>query len=123
MATIVTNTGKGVITSRFLANQAPIELFVGWGTGTGTASATDISLFTESVEERAQATISQVTTTSTDDTVQCVGTLQATGSRSITNAGMFDAATSGNLIVKGDFVPVALNIDDSICFTIKIQFA
>jgi hypothetical protein len=117
MATIVTNAGKGVATALFL----PKSLFIGWGTGAGTAGAADTSLFTEAPEARAAATVTQVTTTTANDTVQAVGTLQATAARSITNAGLFDAASSGNLVVKGDFQALPLNAGDSITFTILIQ--
>ena len=41
----------------------------------------------------------------------------------ITNAGLFDASTSGNLFVKGDFTGIALNSGDSIAFTFKVQFS
>lgn len=123
MATVVTNTGKGIITARFLAAAAALALYIGWGTGAGTAAVTDTTLFTESAESRAACTVTQVTTTTTNDTVQMVGTITATGARTITNAGVFDASTSGNLIMKGDFPGVALANGDSIAFTMKIQFS
>jgi len=125
MATVVTNTGKGLITARFLAGAPALSFYIGWGTGAGTSAATDTTLFTEQTESggRAAATVSQVTTTTTNDTVQFVGTLTAGGSRAITNAGVFDAATSGNLLMKGDFATVNLNTGDSIAFTMKIQFS
>jgi len=125
MATVVTNTGKGLITARFLAAAAALSFFIGWGTGAGTAAATDTTLFTEQLEtgNRAAATVSQVTTTTTNDTAQFVGTLTAGGARSITNAGVFDASTSGNLLMKGDFSSVSLATGDSIAFTMKIQFS
>lgn len=125
MATVVTNVGKGLITARLLAAAAAVSLFVGWGTGAGTAAVTDTTLFTESLEtgNRAATTVSQVTTTTTNDTVQMVGTLTAGGVRSITNAGIFDASTAGNLLMKGDFTAVALASGDSIAFTMKIQLS
>jgi hypothetical protein len=122
MATVVTNNGKGVMTARFLAGAPALSLYVGWGTGTGTAAAADTALFSEAAEARAAAAATQATTTTTNDTVQAVGTLTAAANRSITNAGLFDASTSGNLIMKGDFAAVPLNAGDSIAFTMKIQF-
>ncbi len=123
MANIVTNTGKGVITGRFLSAAAPLALYIGWGTGNGEASQTDTTLFNESNEARAAAAVSQFTTTTTSDTVQAIATLQATANRAITNAGLFDALTSGNMIMKGNFSAVNLNNGDSIAFTMRIQFA
>jgi hypothetical protein len=122
MATVVTNNGKGVITARFLASAPALSLYVGWGTGNGTAAAADTALFTEAAEARAAAAVTQATTTAMNDTIQAVGTLTATASRSVTNAGLVDAATSGNLIMKGDFSALPLNTGDSIAFTMEIQF-
>jgi hypothetical protein len=51
-----------------------------------------------------------------------VGTITATGTRAVTNAGTFDASTSGNLCVKGDFSTINLATNDSIQFTINLQF-
>jgi hypothetical protein len=63
------------------------------------------------------------TTTTTDDTYQVVGTLTAGGTLAITNAGLFDAVSSGNLFVKGDFSTINLSTGDSIQFTFKTQFS
>jgi hypothetical protein len=52
-----------------------------------------------------------------------VGTITAGTTETITNAGLFDASTSGNLFVKGDFTGIALNSGDSIQFTFKCQFS
>jgi hypothetical protein len=94
---------------------------IGWGTGAGTAAVGDTTLFTEASETRATGTLSGVTTTVTGDTFQAVGTLTADGAKTITNAGLFDAATSGDMLVKGDFTGVALALGESIEFTIKVQ--
>lgn len=102
--------GAGVLANR-----------VGWGTGAGTAAVGDTTLFTEASETRATATLSGVTTTVTGDTFQAVGTLTADANKTITNAGLFDAATGPDLIVKGDFTGVALLTGESIEFTIKLQ--
>jgi hypothetical protein len=52
-----------------------------------------------------------------------VGLLTASATRAITNAGLFDAVTAGNLFVKGDFSVINLASGDSIQFTIKAQFS
>jgi hypothetical protein len=96
--------------------------YVAWGTGAGTTAATDTTLFTE-VTPRVSGTTSQVTTSTTNDTFQVVGTQTAGTTETITNAGLFDASTSGNLFVKGDFTGVPLNSGDSIQFTFKVQFS
>jgi len=121
MATLLVNTGRAIITNR-LNGGGTTPQYVGWGTGAGTTGATDTTLFTE-VLPRVSGTVSQVTTSSTNDTFQVVATQTAGTSETITNAGLFDAATSGNLFVKGDFTGIPLNTSDSIQFTFKVQFS
>jgi hypothetical protein len=124
MATLLVNTGKAVVTNR-INGSGTTPLYVAWGTGAGTTAATDTTLFTESSSPatRATGTASQQTTSTTNDTFQVVGTLTSGTSQTITNAGTFDAVSSGNLFVKGDFTGIALNSGDSIQFTIKVQFS
>jgi hypothetical protein len=121
MATLLVNTGRAIITNR-LNSGGTIPQYVGWGTGAGTTGATDTTLFTE-VLPRTSGTVTQVTTSTTNDTFQVVGTLTAASGATFTNAGLFDASTSGNLFVKGDFTGIALNTGDSIQFTFKVQFS
>ena len=121
MATVLTNKGKEIISDRLMGSGTEPK-YVAWGTGAGTAAATDTTLFTESSESRTSGTSSKVTTTTTNDTYQVVGTITATGARTITNAGLFDASSSGNMFVKTDFTGVVLATNDSITFTFKVQF-
>ena len=79
-------------------------------------------MFTET-GSRTTGTASQVTTTTTNDTLQVTGTNTAGGTLTITNAGIFDASTSGNLFAKGDFTGIGLASGDSIAFTFKVQFS
>lgn len=122
MATLLVNTGKAIITNYLNAGSATQPKYVAWGTGVGTTAATDTTLFTE-VLPRVSGTTSQVTTSTTNDTYQVVGTQTAGTSETITNAGLFDASTSGNLFIKGDFTGVPLSSGDSIQFTFKCQFS
>ena len=122
MATLLVNTGKAIVTNYLNGGAATQPKYVAWGTGAGTTGATDTTLFTE-VTPRVSGTTSQVTTSTTNDTFQVVGTQTAGTSETITNAGLFDASTSGNLFVKGDFTGIALNNGDSIQFTFKVQFS
>jgi len=95
--------------------------YVGWGTGAGTAGVTDTTLFTEVTAERAASTQSITTTTVTNDTLHNVCTLTSVSGETITNAGLFDASSSGNLWAKGDFTGVVLAAGDKIQFTIDIK--
>lgn len=124
MATLVTNVGKGIVAQRmFGATPTQAEpKYVHWGTGAGTTAATDTTLFTAAAEARTSGTGSAVTTTNTNDTHQVTGTITSASGQTITNAGVFDASSSGNLYVKGDFTGIALSTGDSIAFTFKVQF-
>ncbi len=122
MATVLTNKGKEIISDRLMGNGTEPK-YVAWGTGAGTSAAADTTLFTEASEARVAGTSSKVTTTTTNDTYQVVGTLTASAGKTITNAGLFDASTSGNMFIKTDFTGVVLAQNDSITFTFKAQFS
>lgn len=121
MATVYTNAGKALTTNR-IKGSGTEPVYVAMGTGAGTAAAADTTLFTE-VESRTAGTSTQQTTTVTNDTYQVVGTVTATATRAVTNAGLFDAAAAGNLFMKGDFATINLSTGDSIQFTCKVSFA
>ncbi len=134
MATLVVNGGKDIITNRIKgAGTEPLN--IGWGTGTQTtALATDTGLGPTTVEklvdlstsagtDHTLGTSTRVTTTTTNDSYQVVGTRTATGAGTVTVAGLFDAASGGNLFVKGDFAGIALSSGDAIQFTFKVVFA
>lgn len=123
MAIVLTNAGRDILTNRILGSGTEPK-FIAWGTGAGTAAATDTTLFTEGPEARTTGTSSRVTTTTTNDTYQVVGTITASAGRTVTNAGTFDVVTasSGNLFIKGDFTGVVLASGDGIQFTVTIQF-
>lgn len=130
MATVLTNAGRDIITNR-LRGSGTEPLYVGWGTGAGTAAAADTTLFTERAADlsatsgtRVTGTSSRQTTSVANDTYQVVGTVTATGTGTVTNAGLFDNASigSGNLFMKGDFSGIPLAANDSIAFTMRVQF-
>jgi len=129
MATVVVNGGLDIVTNRIKgAGTEPLN--IGWGTGAGTAVVADTTLFTEKLvdlttsagTDHTVGTSSRVTTNTTNDTYQVTGTRTATGAGTVTNAGLFDAASGGNLFLKGDFTGIGLGAADSIAFTIKAIF-
>lgn len=128
MATFVVDGGLGIVTNR-LKGAGTEPLNIGWGTGAGTTARTDTTLFTEALVSLAAGTTdhtvgtsTQQTTTTTSDTYQVTGTRTATGAGTVTNAGLWDAASGGNLFLKGDFTGIGLASGDSIAFTIKAIF-
>jgi len=127
MATLLVNTGRAVITNRIKGSGTEPN-YVAWGTGAGTTGATDTTLFTESssattLGTRTTGTSTQQTTTTTNDTYQVIGTMTSNATQTITNAGLFDAVSSGNLFIKGDFTGIPLASGDAIQFTFKASFS
>ena len=94
--------------------------FVAWGTGTTAAAKTQTALVTEAPETRSGGANSQVTTNETGDTNQWLATITATATRVITEAGLFDAVTSGVMIIRGEFDAINLVTNDKIEFTITL---
>ena len=121
MATIYTSAGEAVVVDLIDGTSAThldaTNGKIGWGTGAGTAAKADTTLFTEASEARVAAAISQPTA----DKNQWVGTLTADAGKTITNAGLFDAATGGHLVIHGDFTGIALATGDKIEFTISLE--
>jgi hypothetical protein len=126
--TKVVDGGLAIVTNR-LKGAGTEPLNVGWGTGAGTTAVGDSTLFTEALvtlagggTDHTAGTSTQQTTTTTSDTYRVVATRTATGSGTVTNAGLFDAASGGNLFMKGDFTGIGLVSGDSILFTINVVF-
>jgi len=129
LASVLTNAGRDIVTNR-IKGSGTEPLNIGWGTGAGTAAASDTTLFIEKAADlstgtgtRVAGTSSCVTTSVANDTYQVTGTITATGAGTVTNAGLFDGTTIGsnNLYLKGDFTGVVLATNDSIAFTFKHQ--
>lgn len=121
MATVITDAGLAIVTNR-IKGSGTEPSYIAWGTGAGTAAVGDTTLFTEASESRVSGTSTRETTNEANDSYQVVGTLTADGSKTITNAGLLDASTSGNLFLKGDFTGVSLALGESIQFTMKAVF-
>lgn len=124
MVSLVTNDGLANATAAWHAYSGRAK-YIGWGEGSG-QGATDTDLDDAADEDRTDGTSSVVTTTTDDDTYQVVGTITATGARSITEAALFDSAgtgtppSGGDMCVYGDFGVITLATDDAITFTIKV---
>lgn len=121
MASVFTSAGRAITTAR-LRGVGSEPAYSAIGTGAGTAAVTDTTLSTE-VEARVLGTSSQVTTSTTNDTYQVVATHTMTGTpRTITNAGLFDASSTGNMAAKADFAGVGLGASDALQLTHKLQY-
>lgn len=114
---ILTDLGEAWIVNS-INQDAPAQMNdLAWGTGAGTAAKTDVALFTAAAETRVTATLTKPTA----DTWKAVGTLVSLSAQTITNVGLFDAATAGNLGIHISFTGVPLEIDDAITFEITLE--
>lgn len=116
-ATVLTDAGEAWIVDKLDETSQLTGDFVGWGTGAGTAAKGDTTLFTEAAESRVSGTRTQPSA----DKIRWVATITSASGQTITNAGNFDASTSGNLIVHGDFTGIVLSNGDKIEFTIDLE--
>ena len=119
MADIYTDAGE-ILTADLIDGAVSVPTWkVAWGTGGGTAAKGDTTLFTEAAEAR-------VTTTNTQPSAninQFLGTITSAGVQTITNAGIFDAATTGNMLLKSDFTGIVLANGDKIEFTFQLTWS
>ena len=118
MAVFYTTVGKEKVVDRVDGTQAGSNVdYVAQGTGAGAASVASTTLSTEATEARVSGTKSQPAV----DKNRWVATIVANGTKTITNAGVFDASTAGNLLVIVDGLSIAVVLNDSIQFTFDLQ--
>lgn len=101
---------NGVVTTPFT--------YIAIGTGTTAPASTDTALQTE--VDRQAATTSQATTNVTNDTAVLEATFNFTASYAITESGVFDAATGGNMLARQTFSAINVVSGDSLKVTWKI---
>lgn len=119
----VTDVGMSIVTNR-LKNSGTTPHFIHWGVGTTAAANNNTAMESAGAHEsRTAGTMTQQTTNVSNDTFQVVGTITcATGAKAITEAGLFDASSSGNMFLRGTFSAINVSVSDSIEFTIKAAF-
>jgi hypothetical protein len=124
MADVVKITDAGLdITTNRIKGAGTEPKYVHWGEGTTPAANADTVLETPGGESRTEGTSTQQTTNTANDTYQVVGALTCVDSgKAITEAGLFDADTDGNLYIRGTFDEINVNVGDSIQLTIKVVY-
>ena len=110
------------ITAKRLKGEGAEPKYLHWGTGTTAPADGNTALQTPRSEARVAGTSSIVKTTTDGDTYRVVGTLTAQSNAAITEAGLFDALTGGNLYIRGTFAVINLEEGDSIQFTVDGQY-
>lgn len=119
----VTNDGLEINIDRLLGNGSEPK-YIGWGTGTKTASKTDKGLQTAGVEERVIGISSKQTIDVDNDTYQVIGTITCLGiGKQITEVALFDALIGGRCFSRSTFDPISIGVGDSIQFTLKTKYS
>lgn len=124
---IMTSAGKALLAS--LAGDAAAVPFTYLALGTSSTAVAigDTTLGAEIVDSaltRSAATVSRVTTTVTNDTLQLVFTWTASGAKTIAEAGIFNAASSGTMLSHLLVSPtVTLANTDTYMVTYKVVFS
>lgn len=119
---LIPDTGMAITTNR-VKGAGTEPNYIAWGVGTTAPAVGNTALQTPSAEARTAGTSTQVTTNTTNDTYQVVGTIVcASAAKAITEVGLFDASSSGNLFMRGTFSAINVSVGDGIQFTIKTVY-
>jgi hypothetical protein len=120
LPTVLTTVGAGRLAGYFSKVVAlPADFFIGWGTGTGGAVVGNTVLGTPSAEARVASTLSQP---GPAQTTRFVSTIVSASTQTISEIGVFDASTSGNMLIRGNFTGIGVELNDSIEFTVNAEF-
>lgn len=120
MATVLTNVGEQFICDFLSGVETTAADYVAWGTGGGSSAKGDTTLNTEASESRVQGT--KTTQGSGASAVfQVVSTITADGGKTIDEAGLFNASTTGKLVIIGDHTGVVMAASDQIEYTFTLN--
>ena len=100
--------------------------YLALGTNATGEQATDTALGAEITDTglaRAAATVSRVTTTVTNDTLQLLHTWTATGVKILREIGAFDAASAGNMLGRKTYAAITTADTDEVKMTYKFPFS
>jgi hypothetical protein len=118
----ITNAGLSILANR-LKGVGNEPVYFAWGTGAGNASPTSTQLFTEASEARPVMVSQIVTVTAVGDGYQLTGAIVADANKTITNWGVFDAASGGNLLIHESSNPgEAYTLGQIGAFLFRLQF-
>lgn len=125
LTTRFVNAGTAIVTNRMIqVGTAPKN--IGWGIGTIDAAVADTALGSESAPTaaggRTVGTESRTTVTVPSDNYQVAGTVTASSALAITEAGIFDAVTAGNMLIRSVFGAINVVSGDAISFTFGLKY-
>jgi hypothetical protein len=121
---LVVNTGLAYIASRMKDATATVMSHIGVGTSSTAAAAADTALGSALGARSALDSTTIVTTSATNDSVQYVATFAAGASTgAITEAGIFNALTSGTMLCRTVFAVINKGALDTLVITWKVTVA
>lgn len=123
---IITNAGKAQLA--LLAGDASATPFtyLAVGTSATAVAATDTTLTAEITDTglaRAAGTVSRVTTTVTNDTLQVTYTWTATGNKTVEEVGLFNASSAGTMLGHALTTTKTLVNTDILVGTYQVKFS
>jgi len=121
----VVGTGLAYIASRMKDTSATAMSHMGIGSGSTAAAVADTALGSQLARVALDAgSPSIVTTTVTNDSIQYVATFAAgTGTGAVTEAGIFNAGTSGTMLCRTVFAVINKGALDTLVITWKVTVA
>ena len=128
MAVVPMNVGFGEMAKHATGTGSPAaftRIALGEGSTTVTAGNTVVETeLTDSGLARTVAdTISTVTTSETDDTLNLSHVFTATATKTVRVAGVLNQASTGDLLMAGNLIPEAPMVNgDTLTLTLKCQF-
>ena len=124
----ITNAGLAIVSGLIGATGSEVAFtYLELGTGTTAFAASQTALvtaITDSGLARAAATVSQETTTATDDTLQLTKQWTASGSKTVAEAGIFNGSSGGTMLARTKLTSArALTSGDTYTYTYSIVLA
>lgn len=126
VANLITEDGFAGMASRCNGSGAEDAFtYIAVGTGVTGADVGDSSLETELAAAgltRASASVSLITTDTTDDTAQLSKEFAVTGTQAVTESGVLNASSNGVLLSRQTFSAINVVDGDTLTITWKIDF-
>ena len=120
---LIVNGGLAMLASRLKDASSTVPSHMAVGTGTASATGSQTALVAESARV-AFSNANLVTTNVTADSLQYVATFGAgVATGTLTEAGLFNAATSGTMFSRTVFAAINKTASDSVTITWKIVVA
>lgn len=124
---LITNAGMAAVAAQINGSTTfPVFQYIGVGTGTAAAAATGTALTAEILDSglaRGTATVSRVTTDVTNDTAQGVLSFSVTGTKAVTESGLFNhiGTAVGTMLAWQVFSAINVVNGDTLQITWKID--